>query len=81
MGEVQGETAATEDRQNPLHVGHLRRPAQVGLPVGAAGYQVDLADDDVDDPVEDVVLVLDVVVGGSRVDIVVNDPSLGQGPH
>ena len=43
-------------------------PAHLGLPVGAGGRRIDLPDDDIDDPIEDVVLVLDMVVERHRVD-------------
>ena len=48
------------DRDRPL--------AHRGLPVGPGDRQVDLAEDEVDDAVEDLVLVGEVVVEGHRLD-------------
>jgi hypothetical protein len=52
--------------------GHGRGPdgplAHGGLPVGSAGRQIDLAEDDVNDPIDDLILVGEVVVDGHRLD-------------
>ena len=45
-----------------------RALAQLGLPVAAGGGRLDLAEDEVDHPVEEVVLVGDVVVERHRLD-------------
>src|SRR5437773_11633979 len=45
-----------------------RAPPDGRLPVGTAGGQFELRDDDVEDPIEDLVLVGDVVVDGHCLD-------------
>src|SRR5580765_7794845 len=58
------------------HAGRVRAAADLLAPSSAGRGQVDLAEDDVDDAVEDLVLVLDVVVDRHRLDAEL----LGQGP-
>src|SRR4051812_48549162 len=54
-----------------------RPTGQLGAPVTAHRRKLYLAEDDVDDPVEDLLLVLDVVVHGHRL----HAELVGQGPN
>jgi hypothetical protein len=48
--------------------GGVRAATDLRLPVAIAGWQLDLAEDDIDDAVEDLALVGDVVVDRHRCD-------------